>query len=208
MDTVLDPEPVVDEALRLIVALARAELGYLELLDKPPHEPLWRVYAANASAFSSARERISQGIVRSAIVEGRQLETTSAIGDARFADLASVKHNQIGAVLCTPIGHHVARGVLYLQSARGAFSPSARARAIAMAQRIVPIAHRLVGRRAGQRPRLADDVRELQERRVGEALRRHDGNIAMAARELGVGRKFMYRVMGRSSGVYPEDTES
>ena len=48
-----------------------------------------------------------------------------------------------------------------------------------------------------RRPTLHEEIEQLTERRVCEALERHDGNIAAAARELGVGRALVYRVVGR-----------
>ena len=47
------------------------------------------------------------------------------------------------------------------------------------------------------RPTLREEIRQFEERRVREALERHDQNVAAAARELGVGRAFVYRVTRR-----------
>jgi len=65
--------------------------------------------------LTAIRASVSRGIVAQAIGEGRTLETASAQGDPRFKDLASVRRNEIEAVLCAPVGTRPPIGVVYLQ---------------------------------------------------------------------------------------------
>jgi two-component system response regulator HupR/HoxA len=44
---------------------------------------------------------------------------------------------------------------------------------------------------------LADAMAELERRMIGEALRKHNGNISRAARELGLTRRGLYLKLGR-----------
>ena len=49
----------------------------------------------------------------------------------------------------------------------------------------------------GQHVTLADAMAELERRMIGEALRKHNGNISRAARELGLTRRGLYLKLGR-----------
>ncbi|MDQ3805242.1 MAG: helix-turn-helix domain-containing protein, partial [Acidobacteriota bacterium] len=44
---------------------------------------------------------------------------------------------------------------------------------------------------------LADATAELERRMIAEALRKHNGNISRAARELGLTRRGLYLKLGR-----------
>jgi len=44
---------------------------------------------------------------------------------------------------------------------------------------------------------LADAMGELERRMIAEALRKHNGNISRAARELGLTRRGLYLKLGR-----------
>jgi Nif-specific regulatory protein len=199
IDCVADPEPVLDTALTLIVEITRSQLAFLELFGDESNWTFWRGDAAT-SADISIRSKISYGIVHRAVTEGRTIETSSAANDERFSELTSVRQHQIGAVLCAPLGTRLPIGVIYIQG-RNAFSTSDRQRVECLAQRLARVAPRLTQHNAGLRRSLADEIRDLQERRILEAMERHDNNITDVARELGVGRAFVYSVLKRLSGV-------
>src|SRR5262249_23562677 len=100
-----ESEPLVDEALALIVEVTGASTGYLELYDDEANRPrFWKGYRCTDRDVASIRASISHGIIARAIGEGRTIETPSATLDARFSELGSVRQHMIQAVLCAPVG--------------------------------------------------------------------------------------------------------
>ncbi len=139
-------EPLLEDALALIVDVTGASTGYVELYANHSERPrFWRAHHCSDADLESIRDSISRGIIARSVAEGRTVETAAAHADARFADLGSVRQNQIAAVLCTPVGHP-AIGVVYLQG-RGEVGPFAaidRERAELFARQLAPLADRLV----------------------------------------------------------------
>ena len=70
----------------------------------------------------------------------------------------------------------------------GAITPLAHAAGLAAAAATEAIAQGLT---------LADAMSELERRMIAEALRKHNGNISRAARELGLTRRGLYLKLGR-----------
>jgi len=196
LDIVADPELVLADALSLLVGLTDSRFVYVEIVGDDSAPTIWRGHVASCGPVDSIRSQISYGIVRRALTEGRTIETSSAFRDERFIELSSVRQNEIGAVICAPLGVRIPVGAVYLQGAR-AFSTADRRRVESLARRLVRIAPRLIQGKAKIRRPLFDEIRELQDCRIREAVDRHDGNIAEVARELCVGRKFVYGVLAR-----------
>jgi GAF domain-containing protein len=196
IDCVADPARVLDVAFPLLAEITRSRLIFLELFGEGSVPAFCRGYTPAAESIGSIRSKLSYGIVRQAVAEGRTITTSSAAHDERFIELASVRQHEIGAVLCTPLGMHLPLGVVYLQGSTE-FSECDRGRVEAFAQRIARVAPRLVDPSTTLRRPLLEEVRELQGRRVREAMDRHDGNIAEVARSLCVSRKFVYRALQR-----------
>ncbi len=143
-------EPLLDDALALVVEVTGATTGYLELYDdaglaKPR---FWRGYRLSDQDIESIRASISRGIIARSIAEGRTIETPSASLDSRFSELGSVRQHEIQAVLCAPVGVDPPIGVIYLQgrSKPGMFAPIDRERAELFAQQLARLADRLVRR--------------------------------------------------------------
>lgn len=156
-------EPLLDDALALIVDVTGAEVAYLELYEDDGGEPLyWKGHRCSDAELGAIRSAISRGIIGRAIADGQTVETKSADGDPRFRRLGSVRRNEIKAVLCAPVGVP-AIGVVYLQGrARpGGFSPEDRDRAELFARQLAPLADRLVTRRRGEQ---TDHTREVRAR--------------------------------------------
>src|SRR6476619_1594768 len=106
-------EPLLDEALALIVEVTGASTAYLELYDDEANRPrFWKGFRCTDRDVASIRESISRGIIARAIGEGRTIETPSASLDARFSELRSVRQNLIQAVLCAPVGVEPPIGVI------------------------------------------------------------------------------------------------
>src|SRR5258708_1631879 len=109
-------EPLLDQALALIVEVTGASMGYLELYGDDPSQPrFWKGHHCSDRDLEAIRRSISRGIVARAIGEGVTIETPSAQLDERFQDLGSVRQHEIEAVLCAPVGTEPPIGVVYLE---------------------------------------------------------------------------------------------
>jgi Nif-specific regulatory protein len=144
-------EPLLDQALALIVEVTGASVGYVELYDDDSTEPRYsKAFQLSDRDVASIRASISRGIIGRAISEGRTIETPSATADARFAELGSVRQHAIQDVLCAPVGADPPIGVVYLQGRTrpGTFTSVDRERAELFARQLAPLADRLVRRRS------------------------------------------------------------
>jgi Nif-specific regulatory protein len=140
-------EPLLDQALALIVEVTAANTAYLELYDDVSAEPrFWRGYHLSERDLATIRASISRGIIAHAIVEGRTIETPSASLDDRFSELGSVRQHDIQAVLCAPVGVDPLIGVIYLQGRTkpGMFTSRDRECLELFARQLAPLANRLV----------------------------------------------------------------
>ena len=139
-------EPLLDQSLALICDVTGARTGYLELYSEDASRPrFWKGYHCTDQDLETIRASISRGIIARAITEGTTVETASALDDARFADLGSVRQHDIQAVLCAPVGTEPPIGVVYLQG-RAKFQPIDRERAELFARQLAPLADHLVRR--------------------------------------------------------------
>jgi Nif-specific regulatory protein len=161
-----DVEPLLEEALTLIVAVTDAQVAYLELHDDDDDGPprFWKAYQAADAQVAAIQRAISRGIIGAALVEGRTIETPSARADTRFQSRSSVRENAIDAVLCVPIGAEPVTGALYLQGrARSEpFDAIDRERAELFARQLAPLADRLLAQRQG--PGRVDHTRAVRAR--------------------------------------------
>jgi Nif-specific regulatory protein len=158
-------EPLLDEAMALIVEVTGAMSAYLELYDDDRDQPrFWKVHGCSDEDVDAIRASISRGIIAAAIGEGKTLETASASADPRFKDLGSVRQKDIQAVLCAPVGTHPPIGVVYLQgrAREGQFTAVDRERAELFARQLASLADRLVSRRADRST--VDATREVRSR--------------------------------------------
>ena len=201
-----EAEPLLDEALALIVEATGAALGYLEL--QGPGEALLRKgHRAGEPPSASLHTAVSHGIIRHVLGAGETLETSSALDDARFQDLGSVRQHAINAVLAAPIGRRDPIGVIYLQRATrfagggggGGYEPrgftlDAREQVELFARALEPIAGRLLGEPASATT-LAHATARFQRRYLAEILDRTHWNVSEAARVLGVSRSSLYELM-------------
>jgi len=160
----LEIEPLLDEALALIVDVTGASKGFIELYDDQAGPGFWRGRGCSDEDVDAIRTSISHGIIARAMAEGRTIDTPSALDDSRFADLASVRRNEIQAVLCAPVGPPPPLGVVYLQGqpCGGPFATVDRERAELFARQLAPLADRLVSRRRVVEP--LDYTREARAR--------------------------------------------
>ena len=156
-------DPLLGEALQLIVDVTQAAIGYLELHAEDENKPprYWKACRATPTDIDAIRGLISRGIIGRAMAEGRTVNTASTISDERFQDLGSVKQNDIGSVLCAPVGSP-AIGVIYLQGrwVPEPFSTLDRDRLQLFARQLAPLADRLVHQ---EEPASADHTRQVRE---------------------------------------------
>jgi Nif-specific regulatory protein len=142
-------ERFLEEALALIVEVAGARRGYLELRDERAAGDaalFWMARGCSDEDVAEIREAFSQGVIAEAIATGNTILTASALLDPRFKNRGSVRRNRIEAVLCTPIGAAPPLGVLYLQDrvVPGPFSDDDRTTAETFARHIAVLADRLL----------------------------------------------------------------
>ncbi|WP_428268009.1 sigma 54-interacting transcriptional regulator [Haliangium sp.] len=155
--------PLLDEALALITEVTGAEQAYLELhASEDASAPdsaaagsgaggvWWRGHRCSDEGVADIRRAISSGIVAHTIASGRTIVTPSALDDASFSGLGSVRRNQIRAVLCAPVGTPPI-GVVYLQgrSAPGLFTAEDCADVELFARQLASLADRLLARETG-----------------------------------------------------------
>ncbi|MFO0758857.1 MAG: sigma-54-dependent Fis family transcriptional regulator [Byssovorax sp.] len=145
--------PFLADALGLIVEVAGARRGYIELSDGRDADGLPRFWLARGCSdedVAAIRGSLSTGVIAEAIVTGKTIATASALTDPRFKARGSVRRNKIEAVLCAPIGASSLVGVVYLQDriAVGPFSDEDREHVEAFARQLGPLADRLVMREA------------------------------------------------------------
>ncbi|TMA68533.1 MAG: sigma-54-dependent Fis family transcriptional regulator [Deltaproteobacteria bacterium] len=145
-------EPLLEQALGLVVDVTSARQGYLELHDdeeRAGDPPLGIAHGFSAAQIEAVRSAISRGIIAHALATGQTVVTPSALLDLRFRDRDSVRAGRIEAVLCAPIGGAPPLGVLYLQGREqaGPFSEEDRANAELFTHHLAPLAERLLARR-------------------------------------------------------------
>jgi Nif-specific regulatory protein len=142
-------EPFLDEALALVVEIAGAQRGYLEIRDDrgPKLADPWSIaHGCTDVEVAEIRAAFSGGVIAEALATGKTIITASALEDPRFRDRGSVRRNKIEAVLCAPIGASIPLGVLYLQGRheRGPFSEKHRLDAERFARDVIPFIDRLL----------------------------------------------------------------
>ncbi len=166
-----DLQAFLEQALRLVLELADAEKGYLELHDETADQPRWWIAVGCSDAkIEGIRDAISRGIIAQAVASGRTVVTASAVTDPRFAAYESVQVNQIEAVLCSPVGGERPVGVLYLQGRRrqGPFDGEDQRRAELFARHLAPLVDRVAARQV-ERER-ADPTRPWRQQLEAENL--------------------------------------
>lgn len=159
-----DVETFLRDALALLVAFSGAQRGYMELFDDTTDEARWTaVQGLSGDEVANVRDFVSRGIVAETLSNGEVVATMAALLDPRFNQRDSVRGNQLGAVLCVPIGDDGPCGVVYLEgrSASGLFPEQDQKRIAMVAQRLAAPARRLLAAR--QQWQRDDPTRELRE---------------------------------------------
>lgn len=145
-------EPFIEEALALVVEIAGARRGYLELCDESAERDAPRFWVARGCSedeLAGIQAEFSQGVIAEARATRQTVVSLSASDDPRFRASESVERQGIEAVLCAPIGVDPPLGVVYLQDRDplGPFSEEDQERVEAFARHIAAFADRLLARR-------------------------------------------------------------
>jgi Nif-specific regulatory protein len=179
-------EPLLREALSLIVEATGALQGYVEIRDpaRDDEPPFWLAHDCTSDELESIRSRISRGVIAASLAEGVTVETTSALLDERFRERASVQLGHIEAVLCAPIAAAMPIGVVYLHGHRReqAFPPQVRAQVELLASQLAPLADRLLARHREARER--DRTRAVRGTLRAESVVGRSDAIATALRQV------------------------
>jgi GAF domain-containing protein len=193
LDTLSGSEPPIAEAVALLGDLLGAQLGHVELF--PPR--------GDAIVFEHAhgREAVSREIIQSAVETRTTINIASAVDHPRFRSAPSVIENGIRAVMCTPIGIGAPVGVAYVQGRRapGRFPDVDRERAELFAAKVACVADRMRFSRDAAKVTLDNELLWLEQRQVRASLDRNRGNLTSTARELGITRARLYRILKRGA---------
>jgi transcriptional regulator with GAF, ATPase, and Fis domain len=160
-------EPLLRDALALIVEMARAREGYIEVdgegVAGASAPRWWMAHGFSDEQIDAVRASTSRGIIGMALATGRTIVTSSALLDPRFNVRDSVSRGRIQEVVCAPIGDGVVRGVLYLQGRQvpGGFTEADRARAEVFARHLSAFVDRLLSE--GRTASVGDPVRALRQ---------------------------------------------
>jgi len=117
--TSLDIDTVLEETMEIVIALTRAERGYLVLVDAETGEQDFRVarddsIAAMKGGISGQAPQISRTILNEVISTRQPLLADNAYKDERLSSGASVANFSLRSVLCVPLMYKdEIQGVVY-----------------------------------------------------------------------------------------------
>ena len=188
---------IVDSALALVggergFVLLAGRLGPKEDVQDPREMKVRAARAFDRSDIPVPATRISMGIARRVLENGRPLLSVDAGKDERFSGMASVEELRLRSVMCLPIGAEgKSEGVLYVDNRlqRGAFSEQdLELVGLLAAQAALAIKNaRLVSELRERNQRLlqsSEQIRSLNEQ-LGRKVRDRDTELAVVRAELG-----------------------
>ncbi|MDQ7024889.1 MAG: adenylate/guanylate cyclase domain-containing protein [Anaerolineae bacterium] len=105
--TSLEVQKVLEETMDLVIALTRAERGYVVSLDEATNEFIFRFSRDNTlkpgQAQSGTTPKISQSVLRKVIETREPILTDNASNDDRFEGNVSIVNLSLRSVLCVPL---------------------------------------------------------------------------------------------------------
>src|SRR5215471_7588720 len=84
-------DPFLREALALMLRVAGASQGYLEIFSEGDEPGWWTAAGVSEDELDAIRAAVSRGIIAEATASGSAVVTPSALLDPRFCDLGSVR---------------------------------------------------------------------------------------------------------------------
>ncbi len=180
-------ESLLEEALSIMVDLAEAKQGYIELhRQQDDLEPQWQIsHGFSADEIRQISEHVSSGIIAETLASGDVVSTQSAQLDPRFRDRTSVKASSIDAVLCVPIGGDMPRGALYLQGRHDGepFGLHVHELALLFAHHLGPLVDSILER--ADAPKITDPTAIYREQLRVDAMIGRSGALAHLFRNIG-----------------------
>ncbi len=127
----LDLDAVLNEAMERVITLTGAERGYIILTNANPFELSWDVRIARAPDQDNEQAPEFKGshtIIREVLESGESIMTNNAGADPRFADNNTVAAQNLRSVMCVPLKHKQdIIGAVYVDNRlrAGLFTPEA-----------------------------------------------------------------------------------
>jgi PAS domain S-box-containing protein len=104
LNSTLSLQPLLDMVMDRVIAVTRAERGFLTLLDEKTGEMRYAVARNIDQQDVQAQSfHVSQGIIARVVREGKPLLTDNASADPRFADRASVIYFGLRSIMAVPL---------------------------------------------------------------------------------------------------------
>lgn len=193
LDSTRDLNACVADALCLLTEITGARFAILELFECNPLEDAarWRFRAPRLENDGL----ICHDVVRAAMEDRATINIASSRLHPRFRGSAATATD---AVLCAPIGTALPVGVMYLQgrSTPGRYPDDDRERVELFSERLSTVSGRLLSVSETATSTLDDELRWYSQRAARACLERNRGNVSRAARQLGITRSRMYRILG------------
>lgn len=129
----LDPDEVLNQAMERVITLTGAERGYIILTNADPTELSWDVHIAHGpdqDATKGLQFKGSRTIVREVLEAGKSIMTNNAGADPRFSDNNTVAAQNLRSIMCVPLKHKTdIIGAVYVDNRlrAGLFTPEAEA---------------------------------------------------------------------------------
>lgn len=104
LNSTLSLEPLLDLVMDRVIAVTRAERGFLTLVERETGELRFAV-ARNMDRQTIERQdfQVSRGVIERVAREGQPLLTDNASADPRFADRASVIYFGLRSIMAVPL---------------------------------------------------------------------------------------------------------
>jgi adenylate cyclase len=106
--TSLDVDTVLNEAMDIVIALTRAERGYIILVDRETNTLEFRTSrddSITTASRSGGKPQVSNTILNEVLTTGKPLLTDNAYKDDRFAGGGSIASFALRSVLCVPLSY-------------------------------------------------------------------------------------------------------
>lgn len=126
INSILDIDQILDIIMDQLIALVRAERGFIMLVDADTHELSFRVARhLDRATLEQPSFEVSRSIVHQVFAEQQAVLSFNAAQDPRYAESPSIQAFGLRAVICVPMRIKARTiGVIYLDNRlkRGAFA--------------------------------------------------------------------------------------
>jgi hypothetical protein len=189
-----EPADLLPEVLRLLACVIHASATHAEVISTIA-EVETTSFSHDATNHGDAT--VLRELLARVYADGRALHLASARHDIRFRNVPTAQQHAVDAVLCMPFTTWNARGLVYAHRCDrpDPFSDADRKHVDLVARKIAASSLHFVPPDHPKRGTLHEQTRALHQRLVREALAKANGNVAAAARRLGVTRSFIYSMV-------------